>query len=410
MVKSNVIAQNGLLWRFVMNNMASIEENICKNVKYYRTQLQMTQKDVANILKITLSSYQKLEQGQRHFSTSQLFVLSQIFDVNIACLYDRENLDIKTNYKEQPSKILKMNIQKIFRCFGIDDFSIKDISALINLINRRGKGFLYITKIRADFWQYAYNQVNYSKFTLRSAEIDIKKKLREMERYYIDNMPGIQSEIAALIHQHQELLSYAQELEYDTNTKEQELKNLKQKIKDTELELRTIRDNHKKHLIEEENDLTAKIMQLKDKISTLYGTLNTLIPIEQYVYEPHTLDKDIFDKISTCIPLALQKEFEYIRFESEDLQYDLSVFEEYGFNIEDVSEESIDEFVNNKIQEYCKKEFHGWTWSKIRKATSVLFQYIKKYGLLEEYTEKDKNLPPRYKTPEEILNYYLKYH
>lgn len=410
MIKLNMVAQNGLLWRFEMNNISTIEETICENVKYYRTQLHMTQKDVANILKITLSSYQKLEQGQRHFSTSQLFELSQIFDVNIACLYDRENLDIKNTYKEQPSKILKINIQKIFRCFGIDDFSIKDISALINLIQRRGKGFLYVSKIRADFWEYSYDRQKGEDYLLYKARTELEDKVKQLEKYYTDNLPGIQSEIADLIHQHQELLSYTQKLEYDTNSKEQELKNLEQKIEATKLELSAIRDNHKKRLIEEENDLTVQIRQLKNKISTLCETLNTLIPIEQYAYEPNTLDKDIFDKISSCIPPALQKEFEYIRFESEDLQYDLSLFEDYGFDIENVSEKSIDEFVKKKIQEYCKNEYHGWTWSKINKLIRIALKYVEKYGMLKEFKESAKNNHITLNSTQEMLSYCLRYH
>lgn len=410
MVELNVVAQNGLLWRFEMNNISTIEEKICENVKYYRTQFQMTQKDVANILKITLSSYQKLEQGQRHFSTSQLFELSQIFDVNIACIYDRENLDIKSNYKEQPSKILKINIQKIFRCFGIDDFSIKDISALINLIKRRGKGFLYVSKIRADFWEYSFDRQKGENYLLIKARMELEDKLKKMEKHYMENLPGIQSDIADLIRQYKKLVSYIEKLENDKNTKEQELKELKQQIRTTQSEFKELCNTHNQRLLEEEKKITIRIKDLQTQESKLSNIVGTLIPLEQYTYNPHTLDKDIYDKISACIPFALQDELENIRSDIEDLQYDLSIFEEYGFDIEDVSEESIDAFVNEKIQEYCKKEFHDWTWSKIRKATSVLFQYIKKYGLLKEYKETDKNLPPRYTTPEEILEYYLKYH
>lgn len=393
-----------------MNNMASIEENICKNVKYYRTQLQMTQKDVANILKITLSSYQKLEQGQRHFSTSQLFVLSQIFDVNIAYLYDRENLDIKTNYKEQPSKILKINIQKIFQCFGIDDFSIKDISALINLIKRRGKGFLYVSKIRADFWEYSFDRQKGENYLLIKARMELEDKLKKMEKHYMENLPGIQSEIADLIRQYKKLVSYIEKLENDKNAKEQELKELKQQIRTTQSEFKELCNTHNQRLLEEEKKITIRIKDLQTQESTLCNIVGTLIPLEQYIYNPHTLDKDIFDKISACIPFALQDELDNIRSDIEDLQYDLSLFEDYGFDIENVSEKSIDEFVKKEIQEYCKNEYHGWTWSKINKLIRIALKYVEKYGMLKEFKESAKNNHITLNSTQEMLSYCLRYH
>lgn len=404
-----------------MNNMSSIEEDICKNVKYYRTQLQMTQKDVANILKITLSSYQKLEQGQRHFSTSQLFELSQIFDVNIACLYYRDNFDIKTNYKEQPSKTLKINIQKIFRCFGIEDYSIKDISALINLINRRGKGFLYVSKIRADFWQYSYDRQKGEEYLLEKAKWGLDEKMQKLEAFYRKNLPGINEEIAELIMHHkslikkkEDLISDTKELEQSLETKQEKLRYLNESIRtaDEKMRERAIVEND--YIQKEREALNAQIIELNRTKSKLCSDIEKFVPLEQYINNPESLPEDIFNQIRDCIPIAIQDKVDDMVYDMEDklddCQWTISVFEEYGFDTDDISVEKIDEFIKEKIRIYCKEKYQGWTLSKIRKATYVLFQYIKKYGLLDEYKEKDKNLPPRYTTPEEILNYYLKYH
>lgn len=411
-----------------MNNMSTIEENICKNVKYYRTQLQMTQKDLANILKITLSSYQKLEQGQRHFSTSQLFELSQIFDVNIACLYDRENLDVKTNYKTSSADVLKINLQKILKCFGIEDFTIKDISALINFLRKKGRNFLYVSRTMSGYWQYEIDKKKGDDYLAHKLKWHHEETQKKLEKYYEDNLPFIKEKIADMIREFNELdavLTSGHQLKISLNDEiakyESSLENLKKQYDKYTSEQETIQKERLAQLQEQHQKAIQKLLRQKSEIqSEIYGLIqrkqqlsdfiDTAIPLEQYIYNPHTIDKDIYAKISDCIPLRLQEKLECIISDNEDLQYDLSLFEDYGFDIEDVSEKSIDEFVNNKIQEYCKQEFHDWTWSKIRKATSVLFQYIKKYGLLEEYKEIDKNLPPRYTTPEEILEYYLKYH
>lgn len=411
-----------------MNTMSTIEENICKNVKYYRIQLQMTQKDVANILKISLSSYQKLEQGQRHFSTSQLFELSQIFDVNIACLYDRLNLDVKTNYKSSSADVLKINMQKILKCFGIEDFTIKDISTLINFLRKKGRNFLYVSKTMSDYWQYEIDKKLGDDYLAENLKWHYAKTQNELERYYEDNLPFIKRQIADMIREFNELetaLTSGHQLKISLNDEitkyESTLENLKKQYdkytsESESIEKERLAQLQKQHqkaiqeLLHQKSEIQSEIYGLIQRKQQLSDFIDTVIPLEQYIYNPNTIDKNIYEKISDCIPLVLQEKLNRIIIENDNLQYDLSLFEDYGFDIDDVSEKSIAEFVNNKIQEYCKKEFHDWTWSKISKVTFVLFQYIKKYGLLKEYKEKDKNLSPRYTTPEEILDYYLRYH
>ncbi len=100
-----------------------IEKKICENIKKLRVKKKMTQKEIAEQLEISLSLYQKLEQGNRTFSTKQLFLLAKIFDVNIdffysdyflfcecfsetGFIYDRYNLT-ENNKKEMLNSVLQ---------------------------------------------------------------------------------------------------------------------------------------------------------------------------------------------------------------------------------------------------------------------------------------------------------------
>lgn len=396
------------------DNQSSIEINICKNVKFYRKQLEKTQKDVAQHLNISLSSYQKLEQGQRQFSTGQLYEISKWFDVDIALLYDREMLDKSTIYGTMPSSIVKENLRKLLVYFEIYDFSIKDVAALIGYIKKYGKGFLYTPECVAIYHMDRYELEN-----------TLKSWLQSLEKYYLENMPGVKKEISDLVHKKDELLLELSNckktklfLSSEISRYEEMIAESKmryEKFETEQLQVQTEIATKLREELKEKYAYLQKAVEIEENhlnsIKTEYAQLKKQVLasrlIEQYFFNPHTLSDEQLALLNESINDMVKDEIQNIIDENDDLQYSLSLFEESGFDIEDVSPDKIEEAIQKKVNEYIAKKYHDMTPARVSFVIKLLREYVKSYGILKSYKDTYKEKGFRLTSETEIMNYYL---
>ncbi|RGD72937.1 helix-turn-helix domain-containing protein [Anaerofustis stercorihominis] len=64
--------------------------NFSKNLKYYRLQKKLTQKEMADFLNITPNAYQKYEYGKREPLLNNLIKLADFFNVSLDDLVGRK--------------------------------------------------------------------------------------------------------------------------------------------------------------------------------------------------------------------------------------------------------------------------------------------------------------------------------
>lgn len=131
-----------------------IEQKICENAKAIRVKRNKTQKEIAELLDISLSAYQKLEQGSRTFSTKQLYYLAKIYDINIdyffseapkywSCFSEEALINDSEHLTEKGKKELLLNVLSAL------DITVtpKDVSALVNWLRENKFQYFYCSPL-----------------------------------------------------------------------------------------------------------------------------------------------------------------------------------------------------------------------------------------------------------------------
>lgn len=131
-----------------------IEQKICENAKAIRIKRNKTQKEIAELLEISLSAYQKLEQGSRTFSTKQLYYLAKIYDINIdyffseapkywSCFSEEALINDSEHLTEKGKKELLLNVLSAL------DITVtpKDVSALVNWLREYKFQYFYCSPL-----------------------------------------------------------------------------------------------------------------------------------------------------------------------------------------------------------------------------------------------------------------------
>jgi len=131
-----------------------IEKKICENAKAIRIKRNKTQKEIAELLEISLSAYQKLEQGSRTFSTKQLYYLAKIYDINIdyffseapkywSCFSEEALINDSEHLTEKGKKELLLNVLSAL------DITVtpKDVSALVNWLREYKFQYFYCSPL-----------------------------------------------------------------------------------------------------------------------------------------------------------------------------------------------------------------------------------------------------------------------
>lgn len=212
--------------------MEYIEKKICQNAKAIREKRDKTQKEIAEQLGISLSAYQKLEQGSRTFSTKQLYCLAKLYDINIdfffsdaprywncfseeALIYDSEHLT------EKSKKNLLLQVLS-----GLDiDVKPKDVSALVNWL-------------RTYKFQYFYSSPILKLYTMKRNEL--LEMIRTFDKSVIQFLPEdekklyvMQDEFQKLQQEIEQAKKKCQELHDQELLYEQRLNTLNELIEET---------------------------------------------------------------------------------------------------------------------------------------------------------------------------------
>lgn len=399
-----------------MINQQEIEEAICQNVKYYRKMLNLTQKNVAQTLNISLSSYQKLEQGQRTFSTAQLSAISKSFDIDISLFFSREVLELPQDLCTLEEKVIYKNLHKILMYLDVKKFTTKDTVALVNYLKKYGRSFLYTTPIISRYYKSRYEIQQY-----------FESEIQQLKEYYLDNLPGLDKEIADLLKTRSSLIKEINELNNSVDESKKQLidyKQLLEEVKGNYLkyknEERIIQKEIAEDLKKEYKEKYAKYKDLVDikecrfnylkkEIEQLESQNQKLINIQQYFFNRETLSEENLSIFSEYVTAEIEKQIDDLVYENDELLDKLYSFEECGFDIREVDIEKIEITIQKKINEYIIKEYNNRSPEEVKFIIQLLYEYVKKFGMLSKHKkeyEKDYINEP---TTKQIMDYYLQH-
>lgn len=274
----------------------NIQNIVSENVKKYRHLTGNTQKDIAAKLDVSLSLYQKLEQGNRHFTFEQIISLCKIFHIGIT--------DLILDGSMEPGQLellsddeKKILLGYIMTSLGAGEFTPKDIAALINYHKKFGRSILYVKP-----------NISLNAFKTESWE----EKLYWQEQLYKRRNEKLKAEYYQELLKEMELLRLeVQGKQY--SKKERELFALKEKISASQKKIQNLDDTideKKKYLtqldMEKMQYEQEKLSELKNKqkrAETIFrsweaDTEKKKIEYEQLVAEQDKTLKTLNDKIS----------------------------------------------------------------------------------------------------------------
>lgn len=84
---------------------------LSERLKWLRDKHKYSQKELAEILGVTVSSYQKYEYGSREPSIEALLILSKIYDEDIGFLIGQTNSDRKARLLEERLNVLEQRVK-----------------------------------------------------------------------------------------------------------------------------------------------------------------------------------------------------------------------------------------------------------------------------------------------------------
>lgn len=92
--------------------MIGIQERIGKNIRDTRKKKKISQRELANRLKISVTQLQKYENGENNISVVKLYLISEILDTDILLLIlDGKNNDVDMQIIENNFLTLFQNIK-----------------------------------------------------------------------------------------------------------------------------------------------------------------------------------------------------------------------------------------------------------------------------------------------------------
>lgn len=71
---------------------------VCEKIKQLRQEKGWSQEDIANKLKISANAYGSIERGETDVSLSRLQAISEVFEVELADLFDRKDSNVFNNF------------------------------------------------------------------------------------------------------------------------------------------------------------------------------------------------------------------------------------------------------------------------------------------------------------------------
>lgn len=71
-----------------MNSQEKIKKAIAKNLKCYRSNANLKQKDIANILNISQTKYSMVESGKAELTASEIVLACRFYNICTCMLYD----------------------------------------------------------------------------------------------------------------------------------------------------------------------------------------------------------------------------------------------------------------------------------------------------------------------------------
>lgn len=312
-----------------MRKNREIEQTICTRVKEYRLKGKKTQKELAALLEISLSAYQKLEQGQRMFSIPQLYSLCKIYDISMADLLCEPTFDME-QMKNMSEEDVKKIIGVSLRYFGIENYTPKDISALINYLKKYGRTILYTSPLIAAQSLNIYDmqnalllntaiEINDWKHSMQSMTIpgvDKDTKERYFYRIHLDELISKNEEflnaqeeqIAIYEAQIQKMNLQLNDLLTDIEFKIKVRENnetldtlaMRKKIKDLENEI-TIYKNRIRDLRHSEEQWKNRISSLAQQYEEVSGKIQFKNRIDNLLNHPNLISKDDYQAIASCI-------------------------------------------------------------------------------------------------------------
>ena len=345
--------------------MEYIEKKICQNAKAIREKRDKTQKEIAEQLGISLSAYQKLEQGSRTFSTKQLYCLANLYDINIdfffsdapkywncfseeALIYDSEHLTEKSKKDLLLHVLSGLNI----------DVKPKDVSALVNWL-------------RTYKFQYFYSSPILKLYTMKRNEL--LEMIRTFDKSVIQFLPEDEKKLYVMQDEFRKIQQEIEQAEkrcYELHDKEQlyeqRLKNSNELIEETIQDKKTIAakdidaidiymtdEEIKEHLTKkakrELSRLNKTISRLERELSSLEVKIeeqNTIISQNEHIISSlgNNNDNNTSEKY---IELSI---YEQLVSEHENMKHELDVAYE---NLDDAEAEVEDN--NLIIQQQNKK-------------------------------------------------------
>lgn len=72
--------------------------NVCEKIKQLRQEKGWSQEDMANKLSISANAYGSIERGETDVNLSRLKAISEVFEVELADLFDKKDTQVFNNF------------------------------------------------------------------------------------------------------------------------------------------------------------------------------------------------------------------------------------------------------------------------------------------------------------------------
>lgn len=370
-----------------------IEQKICENVKAIRLKRNKTQKEIAELLEISLSAYQKLEQGSRTFSTKQLYYLAKIYDINIdyffsdapkywSCFSEEALINDSEHLTEKGKKELLLNVLSAL------DITVtpKDVSALVNWLRKYKFQYFYCSPLLKLYNMKRAELLNlirtFDKSVIRFLPED-EKKLYVLQQEFeeiqkkIENAQNIHLELQKLEDIYYERVQKAKQ---EANKEKQEAderlfrkltKNIERLTHD--MELREMQLSSLEAKIETQNRI---ISQNEHIISSLGSPSNIGDTSTKYI------ELKVYEELAENYD-SMQKELDIAYEDLDEAQEDNEYYEQEVAELKGQikkMEQQIDELEQEQIFHKDEEILGGYTIVDINQMEMALWRYYKTFG------------------------------
>lgn len=392
--------------------MNTVENTIRNNVKNIRTIYGYTQETIANALGISLSSYQKLEQGQRKFTLEHLINISNFLNVELPTLLRTQTT--QDDILNQSVRVRKEFLIELLKTFSIgcgpqEEYTVSEISALLSFIRIYGHTVTYAPeRLRS---QLLYDGKIHSKNT---------ERIEELEAIYARGIPEQYKQINELLTQETEIRNRISALQEEESKVIQAISRLNESF----AAQKTPEINNLERLIASRQDeiqgYEKECAALQEQISTLQSNVSSerkrLSAIQgQIIGSEITLDKmnqlleSVKEQYTKVAPSDIEKIEAYnsellgkiaeLEKKLADTEDEISqIYDQYD---DDVSDE-VDRTIQENLDEYREEwnyEIYNFTGEDIEDMTFTLLKYM--CAFIE--------LSSKYKTAPKNIESYIKH-